>query len=177
MAVVISRSAVIRHVLPTPAEPAAVDQIGQQVADRASDKDGGERVLLNRTAHGLRALADGAARARIAAQSVADVTRTPLVGVLRQLRSALGDVSPRLCGLSDHAEALLGAIKDVLGDAATDEILAAWGEAYWLLADVLIAREGHLYRELAAAEGGWTGWRDFTVAETRPESDIIRSFI
>ncbi len=28
------------------------------------------------------------------------------------------------------AEALLPAIKDVLGDAATDEILAAWGEAY-----------------------------------------------
>src|SRR4051794_15924615 len=31
------------------------------------------------------------------------------------------------------AEALLGAIKDVLGDAATDEIPAAWGEAYWFL--------------------------------------------
>jgi len=75
------------------------------------------------------------------------------------------------------AEALLGAIKDVLGDAATDEILAAWGEAYWLLADVLIAREGHLYRELAAAEGGWSGWRDFSVDESRPESEIIRSLV
>jgi len=75
------------------------------------------------------------------------------------------------------AEALLGAIKDVLGDAATDEILAAWGEAYWLLADVLIAREGHLYRELAAAEGGWSGWRDFSVEESRPESEIIRSLV
>ncbi len=39
------------------------------------------------------------------------------------------------------AEALLGAIKEVLGDAATDEVLAAWGEAYWFLADILIARE------------------------------------
>jgi nitric oxide dioxygenase len=39
------------------------------------------------------------------------------------------------------AEALLGAIKAVLGDAATDEILAAWGEAYWFLANILIARE------------------------------------
>lgn len=35
----------------------------------------------------------------------------------------------------------LGAIKDVLDDAATDEIMGAWGEAYSLLADVLIARE------------------------------------
>src|SRR3546814_6153254 len=35
-------------------------------------------------------------------------------------------------------EALLGAIKAVLGDAATDEILAARGEAYWFLANTLI---------------------------------------
>ena len=45
------------------------------------------------------------------------------------------------------AEALLGAIKDVLGDAATDEILAAWGEAYWFLADVLIGRETAIYTQ------------------------------
>lgn len=43
------------------------------------------------------------------------------------------------------AEALLPAIKDVLGDAATDEILAAWGEAYWFLADILIGKEAELY--------------------------------
>ena len=45
------------------------------------------------------------------------------------------------------ADALLPAIRDVLGDGATDEILAAWGEAYWFLADILIARETQLYRE------------------------------
>jgi nitric oxide dioxygenase len=28
------------------------------------------------------------------------------------------------------AESLLGAIKDVLGEAASDDILTAWGEAY-----------------------------------------------
>lgn len=43
------------------------------------------------------------------------------------------------------AEALLPAIKDVLGDAATPEILDAWGEAYWFLADVMINREKRLY--------------------------------
>lgn len=43
------------------------------------------------------------------------------------------------------AEALLPAIRDVLGEVATDEILGAWGEAYWFLADVLIARETQLY--------------------------------
>src|SRR3546814_2046909 len=44
-------------------------------------------------------------------------------------------------------EALLGAIKAVLGDAATKEILTAWGEAYWFLANILIAREDRIYTE------------------------------
>lgn len=43
------------------------------------------------------------------------------------------------------AEALLPAIRDVLGDAADDDVLAAWGEAYWFLADVLKGREAELY--------------------------------
>lgn len=43
------------------------------------------------------------------------------------------------------AEALLPAIRDVLGDAATDEVLQAWDEAYWFLAKVLIQREAELY--------------------------------
>jgi hemoglobin-like flavoprotein len=49
------------------------------------------------------------------------------------------------------AEALLPAIRDVVGDAATDEVLQAWGEAYWFLADVLIARERELYGEVECA--------------------------
>jgi nitric oxide dioxygenase len=48
------------------------------------------------------------------------------------------------------ANALLPAIRDVLGEAATDEVLAAWGEAYWFLAHVLMAREAELY---AASQG------------------------
>jgi nitric oxide dioxygenase len=75
------------------------------------------------------------------------------------------------------ATALLGAIKDVLGDAATEEVLEAWGEAYWFLADLLMAREANIYSRLASAQGGWNGWRDFTVESTVPESEIIRSFI
>ena len=47
------------------------------------------------------------------------------------------------------AEALLPAIRDVLGDAATDEVLDAWGQAYWFLADVLIGREKTLYTAAA----------------------------
>lgn len=50
------------------------------------------------------------------------------------------------------AQALLPAIRDVLGaDVATDEVLAAWGEAYWMLADILIAAEAQAYEDANAA--------------------------
>ena len=75
------------------------------------------------------------------------------------------------------ANALLGAIKAVLGDAATDEILEAWGEAYWFLANILIARETRIYGEQKDATGGWNGWRDFKVEEVIPESSVIKSFV
>lgn len=51
------------------------------------------------------------------------------------------------------ANALLPAIRDVLGEAATDEVLAAWGEAYWFLAHLLIAKEKALYSEIAEEAG------------------------
>jgi nitric oxide dioxygenase len=75
------------------------------------------------------------------------------------------------------AESLLGAIQDVLGEAATPEILAAWSEAYWYLAEVLIARESRIYQEHASMPGGWTGWRDFRIERRQRESELITSFV
>src|SRR3546814_63609 len=72
-------------------------------------------------------------------------------------------------------EALLGAIKAVLGDAATKEILTAWCEAYWFLANILIAREDRIYTEQKDTAGGWNGWRDFRVEEVIRDSSVIRS--
>lgn len=47
------------------------------------------------------------------------------------------------------ANALLPAIRDVVGaEIATDAVLAAWGEAYWMLADILIAAETKGYAEV-----------------------------
>ena len=40
---------------------------------------------------------------------------------------------------------LLLAIKEVLGDAATDEVLEAWGEAYGVIAKVFIDVEKDIY--------------------------------
>ena len=40
---------------------------------------------------------------------------------------------------------LLVAIKEVLGDAATDEVIEAWGKAYGVIADVFIQVEKEIY--------------------------------
>ena len=48
------------------------------------------------------------------------------------------------------AQALLPAIREVLGaDVATDAVLEAWDEAYWMLADILIAAETEAYAAAA----------------------------
>ena len=44
-------------------------------------------------------------------------------------------------------ECLLAAMKDVLGDAATLEVLEAWEEAYGALVEILINREREIYQE------------------------------
>lgn len=75
------------------------------------------------------------------------------------------------------ADALLGAIADVLGEAATPAILGAWGQAFWYLANVLISRENHLYDATAAAKGGWRGWREFVISERQIETPLVSSFI
>ncbi|WP_308720310.1 NO-inducible flavohemoprotein [Komagataeibacter xylinus] len=74
------------------------------------------------------------------------------------------------------ADALLGAIAQVLGDAATPEILEAWGKAYWFLADILIGREKQIYAAHTAAPGGWVGWRPFRVQARKAESESVTSF-
>lgn len=71
---------------------------------------------------------------------------------------------------------LLGAIKEVLGDAATPEILAAWGEAYGVIADAFIGVEQDMYDKAEQAEGGWRTFKEFTIADKIEESEVITSF-
>ena len=71
---------------------------------------------------------------------------------------------------------LLAAIKEVLGEAATTDIIDAWAEAYQQLADIMIQAEARLYEEAASRPGGWRGWRNFVVRHKRPESEVITSF-
>jgi nitric oxide dioxygenase len=71
---------------------------------------------------------------------------------------------------------LLLAIKDVLGDAATDEIINAWAEAYNVIADAFISIEAEMYDEAKNQKGGWDGFRRFIVDRKVVESDVITSF-
>lgn len=71
---------------------------------------------------------------------------------------------------------LLASIREVLGEAATPELIDAWATAYGQLANVLIDAEKALYDKHANEEGGWSGWRFFKVEEKKPETDEVTSF-
>ncbi|ENH98471.1 bifunctional nitric oxide dioxygenase/dihydropteridine reductase 2 [Gracilibacillus halophilus YIM-C55.5] len=73
-------------------------------------------------------------------------------------------------------ENLLAAMQDVLGDAATDDIIDAWEKAYQQIAQVFIDVEEDMYQEVQQTEGGWVGYRDFTIVAKEKESDVITSF-
>lgn len=73
-------------------------------------------------------------------------------------------------------EYLLKAIKEVLGDAATDDIINAWAEAYGVIADAFIGVEKDMYEKVENQENGWKFFKDFIVARKEKESGNITSF-
>ncbi|MBC2639650.1 MULTISPECIES: globin domain-containing protein [unclassified Rhodococcus (in: high G+C Gram-positive bacteria)] len=70
---------------------------------------------------------------------------------------------------------LFAAIVEVLGDAVTPEVAAAWDEVYWLMAETLIAMEAGLYASAGVAAGDV--WRNVRVRERRHESADTVSFV
>ena len=71
---------------------------------------------------------------------------------------------------------LLLAMKDVLKDAATEDIMNAWEKAYGIIADVFIEVEREMYKKIEITPGGWIDYRDFKVVKKVQESDVITSF-
>lgn len=69
---------------------------------------------------------------------------------------------------------LLGAIQEVLGDAATPALIAAWDEAYSELAAALTAAEKELYAQAGTAPGQLNEMR---VVDILDESDDIKAFV
>ncbi len=70
---------------------------------------------------------------------------------------------------------LLASIQEVLGDAATDELIEAWRVAYFQLADLMIGVEKEMYDQMIQIEGGWTGWKPFTIVKVESETAEIQS--
>ena len=98
---------------------------------------------------------------------------TPAVARITHKHASLNVQAEQYGVVGQH---LLAAIKEVLGEAATTDIVDAWAEAYHELADIFIQAEARLYEEAAARPGGWRGWRHFVVSHKRPESEVITSF-
>jgi nitric oxide dioxygenase len=69
---------------------------------------------------------------------------------------------------------LFWAIVDVLGDAVTPEVAAAWDEVYWLMAYALIHQERGLYS--ARGVRPETVWREWEVAEKIQETRDVVTF-
>ncbi|MFD0256190.1 globin domain-containing protein [Streptomyces sp. NPDC127113] len=70
---------------------------------------------------------------------------------------------------------LFAAIGDVLGDAVTPEVAAAWDEVYWLMANALMAVEARLYAVAGVAEGDV--WRRMEIVERREEGPDALSLV
>ncbi|MEV7990979.1 globin domain-containing protein [Streptomyces sp. NPDC086077] len=70
---------------------------------------------------------------------------------------------------------LLGAVAEVLGEAVTTEVAAAWDEVYWLMANALIAIEARLYAQ-AGVENGDV-WQRMKITERHQESDDAVSLV
>jgi nitric oxide dioxygenase len=69
---------------------------------------------------------------------------------------------------------LMWAIVDVLGDAVTPEVAAAWDEVYWLMAYALINQERGLYS--ARGVRPERVYRDWQVAEKIQETEDVVTF-
>jgi nitric oxide dioxygenase len=71
---------------------------------------------------------------------------------------------------------LLASIGEVLGDAATPELIDAWAQAYGQLAGIMAGTEARLYANQVSKLNGWTGWRPFVIKDKIQESAEITSF-
>ncbi|MER7806877.1 globin domain-containing protein [Streptomyces sp900116325] len=79
-----------------------------------------------------------------------------MLGRIAHKHASLGVTAKQYDVVHTH---LFAAIAEVLGDAVTPEVAAAWDEVYWLMANALIAIEDRLYAQQGVAAGDvWRAW-------------------
>jgi len=168
-------AAVVRATLPAVAE--ALDEIttrfyGAMFRDRPELLDG----MFNRgnQASGAQRRALAGSIAGFASALLEDPDSRPdlLLDRIAHKHAAVGVTDDQYTIVHKY---LFGAIAEVLGDAVTPEVAAAWDEVYWLMAGALIGREARLYQD-AGVEPGRI-WRQWTVVERRTETPDTVSFV
>ncbi|MFJ3336119.1 globin domain-containing protein [Streptomyces sp. NPDC086766] len=168
-------AAVVRATLP--AVGGALDEIttrfyGTMFADQPQLLDG----LFNRgnQASGEQRKALAGSIAYFAQALLADPDARPdaLLARIAHKHAALGVTEDQYTIVHKY---LFRAIGDVLGEAVTPEVAAAWDEVYWLMAGALIAQEARLYQE--AGVDPRSPWRQWTVVERREETPDTVSFL
>jgi nitric oxide dioxygenase len=95
---------------------------------------------------------------------------TPVISRIVNKHASVGITAEHYPIVGEH---LLRAIQEVLGDAATPELIAAWAEAYGILADALINEEKRLYQQAGVEAGELFEMR---VVAVNNESELVRSF-
>ncbi|MER6674100.1 globin domain-containing protein [Streptomyces sp. NPDC000983] len=168
-------AAVVRATLPAVA--GALDEIttrfyGAMFRDRPELLDG----MFNRgnQASGAQRRALAGSIAGFASALLADPDTRPdtLLDRIAHKHAAVGVTDDQYTIVHKY---LFGAIAEVLGDAVTPEVAAAWDEVYWLMAGALIGREARLYQD-AGVEPGRI-WRRWSVVERRTETPDVVSFV
>ncbi|MFE9017942.1 globin domain-containing protein [Streptomyces sp. NPDC007808] len=168
-------AAVVRATLPVVAD--ALDEIttrfyGAMFRDRPELLDG----MFNRgnQAGGTqrRALAGSIAGFATALLDDPDTRPDALLDRIAHKHAAVGVTDDQYTIVHKY---LFAAIAEVLGDALTPQVAAAWDEVYWLMAGALIGKEARLYQESGVQPGDI--WRQWTVVERRGETADVVSFL
>ncbi len=160
-----------------PAVGAAIDEIAAVFYTRLfAAHPELERDLFNRgnQANGAQrqALAGSIAAFASALVSNPDVRPDTMLARIAHKHASLGITREQYEVVHTH---LFAAIAEVLGDAVTEEVAAAWDEVYWLMANALIAIEERLYAQVGAPDGDT--WRDHRVLARFQETDDVVTFV
>ncbi|MEU5531993.1 globin domain-containing protein [Streptomyces sp. NPDC020362] len=130
------------------------------------------RDLFNRgnQASGAQKQALAGSIAAFATQLLEHPDRRPdaMLGRIAHKHASLGVAPEQYPVVHEH---LFAAIAEVLGEAVTPEVAAAWDEVYWLMANALIAVEKRLYEE-----SGSRGLRPWEVVERIAETADVVTF-
>ena len=160
--------------------PAVAENIGEIAKRFYGHMLGGHPELLDgvfnrgNQAEGTQQVALAGSIAAFASALVQDPEQLPdtLLSRIAHKHTSLGIRPDQYQVVHDN---LFWAIADVLGDAVSPEVAAAWDEVYWLMAYALINQERGLYS--ARGVRPETVWRPWQVEHKITETDDVVTFV